>query len=411
MQNETEDGDTAVSWQAAHGALVELARERAEADFEEGRWLLAARRAKVHRQLGYGSFTEYVDRLFGYAPRLTFEKLRVAEALESLPELARELREGTRTFSQVRELTRVATPETERIWLDRARGCTSRQVEKLVSGRGPGALPDSPVDPALEPQVLRFEVKAETAATFREAIAKLRREAGEHLDDDAALLTLARCVLAGPIDDGRASYQIALDVCQDCQRARQLADGELVEVSSAIGEMAECDAQWLPSVHVGTPTEQTDERATQDVPPATRRQVLRRDHHCCQVPGCRHATFVDVHHVTPRAGGGGHDASNLLTLCGAHHRAVHEGRLKIAATSDGTEFRHADGTPYGSLPGAPLALVRARAFRALRSLGFGESEAKNALQQALQSAPEEELDLLLRRCLELLTDRAWTRAS
>src|SRR6185503_27191 len=61
-----------------------------------------------------------------------------------------------------------------------------------------------------------------------------RKGAGQHLDDDAVLLLLARHVLAGPADDGRASYQIAMNVCEDCQRARQLADGELVEVSTEV---------------------------------------------------------------------------------------------------------------------------------------------------------------------------------
>src|SRR5579885_916928 len=112
-----QSGDAVTSWQVAHETLVKLARQRAGLEFEEGRWLLAARRAKAHRQLGYGSFTEYIERLFGYAPRLTHDKLRVAEALETLPELARELREGALSFSQVRELTRVATADTEKAWL------------------------------------------------------------------------------------------------------------------------------------------------------------------------------------------------------------------------------------------------------------------------------------------------------
>lgn len=210
MLKEAQGGNADESWRAAHAALVELARERAGLDYEEGLWLLAARRAQAHRELGYGSFTEYIDRLFGYAPRLTHEKLRVAEALETLPELAGELQAGSVTFSQVRELTRVATSETEKIWLERARGSTSRQVEKLVSGRKPGDVPDSAADPALELHVIRFEVKGETRATLREAIAKLRQDAGQHLDDDAILLLLARHVLAGPTDDGRASYQSAL---------------------------------------------------------------------------------------------------------------------------------------------------------------------------------------------------------
>ena len=57
-------------------------------DAEEGRWLLAGVRSAVHVHLGFGGFAEYVERLFGYRPRTTREKLRVAEALERLPALA-----------------------------------------------------------------------------------------------------------------------------------------------------------------------------------------------------------------------------------------------------------------------------------------------------------------------------------
>src|SRR3954453_19630759 len=76
-------------WVVAHEALSRLARERAAADAEEGRWLLAALRSAAHVHLGYGSFGEYVERLFGYKPRSTQEKLRVAEALEELPAISR----------------------------------------------------------------------------------------------------------------------------------------------------------------------------------------------------------------------------------------------------------------------------------------------------------------------------------
>jgi len=71
-------------WLQAHEALVRLAASRAGLDFEEGQQLRTALRAQAHVPLGYGSFVEYVERLFGYSPRLTYEKLRVAEALEQL---------------------------------------------------------------------------------------------------------------------------------------------------------------------------------------------------------------------------------------------------------------------------------------------------------------------------------------
>jgi hypothetical protein len=57
---------------------------------------------------------------------------------------------------------------------------------------------------------MRFEVSGEVLATFREAMVKLRRDAGGSLDDDAALLQMARQGLGGPTDCGRASYQVAV---------------------------------------------------------------------------------------------------------------------------------------------------------------------------------------------------------
>jgi hypothetical protein len=64
------------SWERAHDELVRLAKKRAGLDVEEGRWLLRAFRAGAHVRLGYGSFNEYVERLFGYGPRLT-QELRI----------------------------------------------------------------------------------------------------------------------------------------------------------------------------------------------------------------------------------------------------------------------------------------------------------------------------------------------
>src|SRR3954471_5637385 len=235
-----EDVRADVSWRRAHEELVRLSAKRAGLDFEEGRWLLRAFRSGAHRELGYGSFHEYAERLFGYGPRLTQEKLRVAEALEALPETAEELKAGTLSWSAVRELTRVAIPATGREWLRAARGRTVREVEELVSGHRAGSRPGDVPDAGMKRHVLRFEVSGEVLASFREAMAKSRREAGEALDDDAAILLLSRIVLEGTRDEGRSSFQMALTVCERCRRAEQQGRGELVQVSQEVVEMAEC---------------------------------------------------------------------------------------------------------------------------------------------------------------------------
>jgi hypothetical protein len=100
--------EVATEWVRAHEALSRLAKERAAADAEEGRWLLAALRSAAHVHLGFGSFGEYIERLFGYKPRSTQEKVRVAEALEELPATAQALERGELSWSAVRELSRVA---------------------------------------------------------------------------------------------------------------------------------------------------------------------------------------------------------------------------------------------------------------------------------------------------------------
>ena len=53
-------------------------------------------------------------------------------ALEQLPATSEALRAGQLRWSAVRELSRVATVETERAWVSAAEGATARQVEKLV---------------------------------------------------------------------------------------------------------------------------------------------------------------------------------------------------------------------------------------------------------------------------------------
>src|SRR5215468_11034923 len=104
-------------WRCVHEELLRLATTRARLDWEEGRSLLLGLRAGVHVHLGYGNFAEYIERLFGWKPRWTEERLRVAEALEALPELEQALRDGVVVWSTARELTRVATAQNEARWL------------------------------------------------------------------------------------------------------------------------------------------------------------------------------------------------------------------------------------------------------------------------------------------------------
>ena len=62
------------------------------------------------------------------------EKVRVARALEDLPETSAWLGLGRISFSQARALTRVATPDDEAELLEAAHGMTTARIERMVRG-------------------------------------------------------------------------------------------------------------------------------------------------------------------------------------------------------------------------------------------------------------------------------------
>jgi Domain of unknown function (DUF222)/HNH endonuclease len=93
----------------------------------------------------------------------------------------------------------------------------------------------------------------------------------------------------------------------------------------------------LPSALGGAPTQPLEVgRATRVVSPAQRTALAVRDGGC-RYPGCdRPPAWCDAHHLRHWLHGGPTDLGNLVLLCRAHHRAVHEGgqhphRLQPAA--------------------------------------------------------------------------------
>src|SRR5215813_11615738 len=62
------------------------------------------------------------------------ERVRVARALGTLPQLAHALARGELSYAKVRALTRVATPDTEERLLKVGRALTADHVERIVRG-------------------------------------------------------------------------------------------------------------------------------------------------------------------------------------------------------------------------------------------------------------------------------------
>ena len=323
---------------------------------------------------GHRSCAHWLAFRCGYSLGAARERVRAARALAKLPETSSAMSRGELSFCAVRALTRVATPENEADLLDLARGCTTAQLERMVRGfklgsrqdeadrekerfesRSFSIFPDEEgmylVKGRLTPEVgalLMRAVEAASDALYREKGPKRvsyetsSRDAA-HRRADALGLIAERAMAAGfsssPDSDARAPlsgsraerYQVLLHV--DAETLRE--DGDLgqseledgTRVSYETSRRLACDASVVRIGHGRDGSVLDIGRKARTIPPSVRRALEVRDRGC-RFPGCG-LRFTDAHHIKHWADGGETSLTNLLLLCGHHHRLLHEEGWKV----------------------------------------------------------------------------------
>ena len=136
-------------------------------------WLLAV--AEFDRREGWklwecASCAAWLSWQVGLDIRAAREKVRVARALERLPLVDASMAEGHLSYSKVRAITRIATPESERALVDMALAGTTNHVERIVSAYR----------------------RAEPIEVEREQLQNDRRSLRHHIDDDGSVVITVR---------------------------------------------------------------------------------------------------------------------------------------------------------------------------------------------------------------------------
>lgn len=157
--------------------------------------------------LAYGDVYEFVRAKFGLSLRSTRERVRVGRALRTLPVLDAALTSGQVTYSRIREVTRVAQPDTERIWLHAAQRLSIRALERRVveAGGRRDARDQQPCrNRATEPEDVSVNVPREIWTLVVQAMQVANAAHGSDLGTWQALAEVARSAMAhhgaSPID-------------------------------------------------------------------------------------------------------------------------------------------------------------------------------------------------------------------
>lgn len=315
------------------------------------------------------------------------EKLRVARAIRGLPAINAAFREGRVSYSKVRAMTRVATPENEEVLLNIAVHGTASHVERtaryfrkverieeaieaaavhqdryfdirpddcnhvILQGRVPievGAVIERAIDVMMELAELEPKLpwgaqgnSAESASAVELAVPEDRDSVGACRAD--ALRVLAEQFLAHQeklSGGGTDRYQIVVHINQQ-QLSGEDGDGrvrsEIEDGPSLAAETARrlgCDGALVGIVDDENGEPLNIGRKTRAIPAALRRALKARDGGC-RFPGCSNTRFTEGHHIKHWANGGETKLENLVTLCHSHHHLLHEGGFEVERTDDG----------------------------------------------------------------------------
>ena len=331
MESTTGSLDQAISAMCA--ASSEALRLVAERD-ESGAWASD----------GATSMSSWLAARYGLGWSTAREWVRVARALRRLPRIAEAYAAGRLSWDQLRPLTRFASPESDALWAVKARTwrpwslhreaarhqrvaesqvSEARAVRSLamwwdddmrllyLEGRLPaeqGAAVKRALDLRAEEIVLTDSPDDPQGARLADALAEV---VGEPAGNTNAVLVVHAdgAVVAGEASTGGP------DVAET-------EDGVPL-TSDAVRRIA-CDAtvEWVLEsegrpVGIG--------RRGRTIPPRLLRLLRFRDG-ACRFPGCHRRRWLKAHHLVHWADGGPTDLDNLVLLCHAHHRLLHEER-------------------------------------------------------------------------------------
>ncbi|MGD9547176.1 MAG: HNH endonuclease [Candidatus Krumholzibacteriia bacterium] len=348
---------------AAHAALKQAVRIMDQARHCAVLWFADVMARGLYRDLGFASIQIYAQKELGFSRTRTGDFVRMARKLDDLPQIRKSLETGKIGYTKAREIIKVATPATEKEWVKVAcstpRGRLAEDVARvraqaagMKTAPGQGKLiPAAPRERRLAaavPVKLSLEMTPEQLARFEVLQERLTKSGaiadrverilagldsmledalgGGQIDTEAEAQATPSTAGAADLTAGTSkpaprrvprgtSFQVHVRQCPDCGRfSTSTSRGDVILGPGDAGRVT-CDSRS---------EDPRSGRNTATIPPRVRRRVLARDGHRCQGPGCTNSRFLEVHHVQPRARGGTNRPDNLITLCSACHRHVHE---------------------------------------------------------------------------------------
>lgn len=285
---------------------------------------------------------------------------RIAETLPELPMIRQLFAEGRLSWDQLRAVVNIATADTDAELARKAPELTPSQIRAVARRVDEQVVAEARESRYVTYEFLEdepiFEMKLrlpdEEGATF---ITALTRRAGQ-VDLDPydggvpehgvrladALVRMASESLAADPDHDRATLLVRTDIPTllgvEGAAPSTLGDGTMVPRGTTINNETlrrlACDARIQLALEDPADGVVGIGRTSRTIPAWLARIVRARDGGC-RFPGCHRTLWLQVHHLIHWADGGPTNLDNLITLCGFHHRLIHNQGWRIQGDPNG----------------------------------------------------------------------------
>ncbi|MGE0487709.1 MAG: HNH endonuclease [Vulcanimicrobiota bacterium] len=332
-----------------------------------GRCLLALQSTGRYQDFGCSGPIHYAIRLLGVTKKEANACRRVARQLEELPQLTAAAEAGKIGWAKLREIASKATPETEKLWLELASQYSTSVIRRLVAATLKGGLPGELPPTKVESEEITLHLDPETTELLKLVLHSLSLGRGRKVElKEALAILLAQHLQTSPVTEKDIEAIRARAAAVAASQQRKLAGPiqRAHELAQELGLRSPGDECFMATTAVdgdecpGNPEVELARRAkphwrlsfnpnARGLTPAQTEVLKVRDCYCCQTPDCPNHIWLQSHHIRFFALGGLTVPANLIFLCTACHRNVHDGFLFIEGTApDGLTFRDREGRQF-----------------------------------------------------------------
>jgi hypothetical protein len=316
--------DLPLGLEALDARIRHYSAELASRDLFFGRMAQCFLALRGWQALGFATEAHYARERLGMSRASLCSKVSLARRSQGLDHVIDALQQGRIGFEAAQLVARIATPDTERAWVDRATRRTFKHLREEVQAveMTTRFTPQTDRSPPTEAHIQQMQA-LERAILSGELLRSITRHA---LPKNPADETTAVQISGSPDDEttavqisGSPGAKVTLrmrvpgDLLLHYRQLERAHRNKLPDTSFVQFLCTTFWQTWVPMLGVSDKWE----------------TIYRRDRYRCTSPVC-HQRNVTLHHVQYRASGGTDHPNNLTCPCAfCHLQGEHGGRLKI----------------------------------------------------------------------------------